>query len=194
MRRTNIYRVKLDKTLTFQRHLESLRRKLILDVTLLKQLAGLSLRANTKILRSVTLALVQSTTQYCAAGWCRSNLTRLISKPINNVLRTVTGALRNNSTESLTALAGKHGRVVSASSSETSVWCSTPTSAIIYDAYTSIKEKKNKKNKKNRTSRSRQKKATIALFCRAQKPNLYCMMNSTLNIPNNKGILNQVNH
>ena len=32
----------------------------------------------------------------------------------------------------------KTGRVVSASGSETSVWNSMPTSAIIYDAYTSI--------------------------------------------------------
>ena len=44
-------------------------------------------------------------------------------------------------------LKAKHGsgRVVSASGSETSVWSSTPTSAIIYDAYTSIKEKKIRK-------------------------------------------------
>ena len=41
----------------------------------------------------------------------------------------------------------KIGRVVSASDSETSVSSSTPTSAIIYDAYTSIIKKKNlKKN------------------------------------------------
>ena len=37
------------------------------------------------------------------------------------------------------------GRVVSASDSETSVSSSTPTSAIIYDAYNSILKKKNKK-------------------------------------------------
>ena len=37
------------------------------------------------------------------------------------------------------------GRVVSASGSETSVSSSTPTSAIIYDAYTSITKKKIKK-------------------------------------------------
>ena len=36
------------------------------------------------------------------------------------------------------------GRVVSASGSETSVSSSTPTSAIIYDAYTSIIKKKKK--------------------------------------------------
>ena len=39
------------------------------------------------------------------------------------------------------------GRVVSASGSETSVWSSTPTSAIIYDAYSSIIKKKKKKKK-----------------------------------------------
>ena len=40
------------------------------------------------------------------------------------------------------------GRVVSASGSETSVSSSMPTSAIIYDAYTSIIKKKKKKKKK----------------------------------------------
>ena len=40
------------------------------------------------------------------------------------------------------------GRVVSASGSKTSVSGSTPASAIIYDAYTSIKKKKKKKKKK----------------------------------------------
>ena len=41
------------------------------------------------------------------------------------------------------------GRVVSASGSETSVLGSTPASAIIYDAYTSIKKKKKDKKKNN---------------------------------------------
>ena len=40
------------------------------------------------------------------------------------------------------------GRVVSVSGSETSVSSSTPASAIIYDAYTSIINKKKKKKKK----------------------------------------------
>ena len=42
------------------------------------------------------------------------------------------------------------GRVVSASGSETSVSSSMPTSAIVYDAYTSIIKKKNKKKKKKK--------------------------------------------
>ena len=40
------------------------------------------------------------------------------------------------------------GRVVSASGSETSVWSSMPPSAIIYDAYTSIKKLKKYKKRK----------------------------------------------
>ena len=44
------------------------------------------------------------------------------------------------------------GRVVSASESETSVPSSTPASAIIYDACTSIKKKKKKKKKKYNVS------------------------------------------
>ena len=55
--------VKMDWTLTFRRHLESLRRKLTLRVGLLRQLAGSSLRAATKSLRTaiLILALVHST-------------------------------------------------------------------------------------------------------------------------------------
>ena len=51
----------------------------------------------------------------------------------------------------------KHGggRVVSASGSETSVSGSTPASAIIYDAYTSIKKKKKKKKWLARLARKR---------------------------------------
>ena len=41
------------------------------------------------------------------------------------------------------------GRVVSASGSETSVSGSTPASAMIYDAYTSIKKKKKNLNNHN---------------------------------------------
>ena len=44
------------------------------------------------------------------------------------------------------------GQVVSASGSETSVWSSTPTSAIIYDAYTSIIYKTKKKSVKQKRS------------------------------------------
>jgi len=45
-------------------------------------------------LRTATLALVQSTTEYCAPVWCRSAHTRLIDPPINDALRIVTGCLR----------------------------------------------------------------------------------------------------
>ena len=46
-------------------------------------------------------------------------------------------------------------RVVSASGSETSVSGSTPASAIIYDAYTSIYKKKKKKKKKKNKARKK---------------------------------------
>ena len=61
--------------------------------------------APTKILRTAALALVYSNAEYHAPAWCRSNHTRLIDKPINDALRTVTGYLRPISTDNLPVLA-----------------------------------------------------------------------------------------
>jgi len=57
-------------------------------------------------LRIATLALVHSTTEYCAAVWCRSAHTRLIDPAINNALRIVTGCLRPSPADDLPILAG----------------------------------------------------------------------------------------
>ena len=58
--------VTLDRSLTYRRHLESLRKKLTSRVALLRRLAGSGWDAGAKTLRTATLALVHSTTEYCA--------------------------------------------------------------------------------------------------------------------------------
>ena len=58
--------VKLDRSLTYRRHLESLRKKLITRVGLLRRLAGSSWRAGARTLRIATLALIDSAAEYCA--------------------------------------------------------------------------------------------------------------------------------
>jgi len=45
-------------------------------------------------LRTITLALVNSTAEYCAPVCCRNAHTRLIDTAINNILQIVTGCLR----------------------------------------------------------------------------------------------------
>jgi len=86
--------VTLDRLVTCRRHLESLRKKLTSRVALLRRLAGSGWGAGATKLRTATLALVQSTTDYCAPVWCRSAYTRFVDPTINDTLRIVTGCLR----------------------------------------------------------------------------------------------------
>ena len=59
----------MDRSLTYRRHLESLRKKLTSRVALLRRLAGSGWGAGTTTLRTATLALVHSTVEYCAPVW-----------------------------------------------------------------------------------------------------------------------------
>jgi len=98
--------VTLDRSLTYRRHLESLRKKLTSCVALLRWLAGSGWGAGVTTLRTVTLALVHSTAEYCAPVWCHSAYTRLINPTINDALRIVTGCLRPTPADNLPILAG----------------------------------------------------------------------------------------
>ena len=86
--------IKLDRALTFRRHLEALRKKLRTRVGLLKRLAGSTWGAGAIALCTATLALVDYAAEYCSLVWCRSAHTRLINKSINDALHIVTGCLR----------------------------------------------------------------------------------------------------
>ena len=87
--------VKLDRALTYRRHLEALHKKLSTRVSLLRRLAGSGWGAGAKRLQgAATLPLVYSTAECCAPAWCRSAHTRLIDSVLNDVLRIVIGCLR----------------------------------------------------------------------------------------------------
>ena len=62
--------------------------------------------AGAKILRTATLSLVYSTSEYCAPVWCHSAHTRLIDSVLNDALRVVTGCLRPTPTDHLPVLSG----------------------------------------------------------------------------------------
>ena len=98
--------VKLDRTLTYRHHLETLRKKLFTRVSLLRQLAGSGWGAGAKTLRTATLSLIYSTAEYCAPAWCRSAHTRLIDGVLNHALRIVTGCLRPTAMDNLPLLSG----------------------------------------------------------------------------------------
>ena len=97
----------MDRSLTYRRHLESLRKKLTSRVALLRRIAGSGWGAGATTLRTATLALVHSTAEYCAPVWCRSAHTRLIDPTINDALRIVTGCLRPTPADNLPILAGR---------------------------------------------------------------------------------------
>ena len=98
--------VMLDRSLTYRRHFESLRKKLTSRVAFLKRLVDSGWGAGATMLRTATLTLVHSTAEYCAPVWCRSALTRLIDPTINHALRIVTGCLRPTPADTLPILAG----------------------------------------------------------------------------------------
>ena len=61
-------------------------------------------RGDTTTLRIATLALIHSTSEYCASVWSRSAHTRLIDQPIDDALRLMTGCLRPTPTDNLLVL------------------------------------------------------------------------------------------
>ena len=64
--------VTLDRSITYRRHRESLRKKPTSRITLLWRLAGSGWGVGATTLGRATLALVHSTAEYCAPAWCRS--------------------------------------------------------------------------------------------------------------------------
>ena len=96
----------MDRSLTYRRHLESLRKKLTSRVALLRRLAGSGWGAGATTLRTATRALVHSTAEYCASVWCRSAHTRFIDPTINDALRIVTGCLHPTPVDNLPVVAG----------------------------------------------------------------------------------------
>jgi len=128
--------VTLDRSLTYRRHLESLRKKLTSRIALLRRLAGSGWGAGEKTLRTATLALVSSTAEYCAPVWCRTAHTCLTDPTINDALRIVTGCLRPTPADNLPILAGIqpaelrcNGATVSSTPPCHGAWTSAPLSA-----------------------------------------------------------------
>ena len=73
-----------DRSLTYRRHLESLRKKLTSRVALLVRLAGSGWGAGATALRTATFALVHSTAEHCAPDWSRSAHARLTNPAIKD--------------------------------------------------------------------------------------------------------------
>ena len=97
--------VKMDRSLTYHHHLESLRMKVASRVALIRKLAGTTWGADAATLRISVLALVFSTAEYCAPVWCRSSHTHLLDSELNRAMHIITGCLKNTPTPMLYVLA-----------------------------------------------------------------------------------------
>ncbi|KAJ4922178.1 hypothetical protein JOQ06_016513 [Pogonophryne albipinna] len=72
--------VRLDRTLSFKKHLEEVKAKVTSRVALIRLLAGTTWGASAKTLRISTQALVFSVAEYCAPVWSRSPHARKSSR------------------------------------------------------------------------------------------------------------------
>jgi len=81
--------VTLDRSLTYRRHLESLREKLTSRFALLTWVADAGWCVGATTLQTATLAQVHQAAEYCAPFWCRSARTCLIDPAIKDALRIV---------------------------------------------------------------------------------------------------------
>ena len=98
--------VTLDRSLTFNQHLQNVTAKTRSRVNLIKKLAGTDWGADFTTLRTSTIALVFSTAEYACPAWSQSRHTTKLDAAINDALRTVSGAMKPTPTQMLPVLAG----------------------------------------------------------------------------------------
>jgi hypothetical protein len=87
--------VKLDRTLIYKQHLETLTDKLKTRNNIIFKLAGTSWECNANILRISALALVYSTAEYCALTWSRSAHCKKIDTRMNQTMRIILGTVKS---------------------------------------------------------------------------------------------------
>lgn len=86
--------ITLDRTLTFKKHLESLRQKAKSRVNILHKLAGTTWGCDAKTLKTAGIGLVYSVAEYCAPVWFQSSHTNLIDTQLNETMRVISGTLK----------------------------------------------------------------------------------------------------
>ncbi|KAL4131927.1 hypothetical protein QTP88_009159 [Uroleucon formosanum] len=85
--------IKLDRTLTYNQHLEDVKNKLKIRNNISK-LAGTSWSCRANVLRISALALVYSVAEYCDPVWERSVRAKKVDTQLNNTMRVITGCVR----------------------------------------------------------------------------------------------------
>ncbi|XP_055714418.1 uncharacterized protein LOC129808670 [Phlebotomus papatasi] len=97
--------VTLDRTLTYEKHLQSLSRKLGSRNNIISKVAGSTWGADAETLRQASLSLVYSTAEYCAPVWAGSRHCKKVDTQLNSTMRHITGTLKPTQTQWLPVLA-----------------------------------------------------------------------------------------
>jgi hypothetical protein len=87
--------VTLDRSLTFKPHTTKLKNKLKSRNNIISKLAGTTWGCGAEALMTSALALVYSTSEYCAPVWERSAHCEKIDVILNETMRTISGTIRS---------------------------------------------------------------------------------------------------
>lgn len=98
--------VKIDRSLTYGKHISKLRMKLGTRNNLLRKLAGTSWGATAACLRTTALALLYSCAEYCSSSWLNSAHAYKVDVELNKAMRIITGAVSSTPIDWLPALSG----------------------------------------------------------------------------------------
>lgn len=85
--------VKLDRPMTYGKHIAKLRPKLSTRNNLLQKLAGTSWGASATCLRTTALALVYSCAEYSCPAWLNSAHAKKVDTELNRTMRIITGTV-----------------------------------------------------------------------------------------------------
>lgn len=96
--------IKLDRSLTYGKHINKLRLKLTARNNLLRKLTGTSWGTSASCLRTTALALLYSCAEYCSSSWLNSAHSYKVDIELNKAMRTITGTVKSTPVEWLPAL------------------------------------------------------------------------------------------
>lgn len=97
--------VTLDRSLTFNTHLNKVREKLKSRCNIIQKLVGSDWGSSASTLRTSSLVLVYSTAEYCCPVWSHSVHVKQIDTTLNTCLRIITGAIKSTPNPWLPVLA-----------------------------------------------------------------------------------------
>lgn len=96
--------VKLDRSLTYSKHIDKTQAKLRTRNNLIRKLTGTSWGANASTLRTTALGLVYTCAEYCCSSWLNSAHASKIDVELNKTMRLITGTVNSTPITWLPAL------------------------------------------------------------------------------------------